>query len=175
MKLAETMNSISKKMKIDYKELSKGIEHSGLKGENREEIVKEFLKRYLHKQFGVTKGEIMSIKGDTSKQQDVIIYDLAKCPLLYNEKSIQVLPSEGVYVVIEVKSILDDSELEKSIKNISSVKKLPKVAFVSEKSVLKSFVCELGKKKCYFNTMGILFAFSSSLKLDTLKKKMEDY
>jgi len=174
MKLNETMKSISKKMKVDYEELSKGLQHSGLKGDNRENIVKEFLDKYLHKRFGVAKGEIMATNGKTSKQQDVIIYDFGRCPLLYNEKEIQVLPVEGVYVVIEVKSILDGEELIKSIKNISSVKELPKKAFIKEKSVLESFVCELGEKKNYFNTMGVLFAFSSKLKFKTLKKKLKE-
>jgi len=175
MKLEETMRSISKKMRIDYNELSKQITHRGLKGDNRENIVKEFLNKYLHKMFGVTKGEIMATNGLTSKQQDVIIHDLAKCPLLYNEQGIQVLPSEGVYVVIEVKSILNGDELIKSINNISSVKRLPKKAFIPEKTPFESYVCELGEKKCYFNTMGILFVFSSKLKLDTIKKKLQGY
>lgn len=175
MTLQDTMKSISKKMKIDYEELSQGLQHSGLKGDNRENIVKDFLEKYLHKRFGVVKGEIMATNGKTSKQQDVIIYDFGRCPLLYNEKEIQVLPVEGVYVVIEVKSTLDEKELIKSIKNISSVKKLPKKAFIDEKSVIESFICELGEKKNYFNTMGILFAFSSKLTLKTLKKKLKEH
>jgi len=174
MRLEKTMESINKKMREDYKNLSDQIKHSGLKGEEREEIVKEFLKKYLHKRFAVVKGEIVATNGKTSKQQDVIIYDLTKCPLLYNERSIQILPSEGVYVVIEVKSKLNEDKLKKSIKNISSVKKLPKKAFIKEKKFYTEVVSELGKRKNYFNTMGILFAFSSELKLSTLKKKVKE-
>lgn len=174
MSLKKNMKSISKKMKIDYEELSKQIKHPGSKGDNRENMVKNFLKRYLPKKFEIVKGEVMATNGETSSQQDAIIYDSTNCPLLFNEEGTQILPVEGVCIVIEVKSVLDDGELEKSIKNISSVKKLPKKAFVKEKSVLQSYVSELGKKKNYFNTMGVLFIFSSKFKLPTLKRKLKE-
>jgi len=176
MTLEKTIASISRKMKEDYEDLSSQLEHAGLKGEEREEIVREFLNKYIHGRFGVTKGEILATNGDISKQQDIIIYDFASCPSLYNERNIQILPVEGVYCVIEVKSKIDEEELKKSIKNISSVKKLPKKAFVMEKSVIKSVITELGEKKPYFNTLGILFAFSSGLTLDTIRTKLlENY
>ena len=171
--LDKTMKSISKKMKIDYEELSKNIQHRTLKGDNREQVIRSFLERYIPKRFGIIKGEIVAVNGKTSKQQDVIIYDSTICPLLYNEEGIQVLPIEGVYTVIEVKSVLDEQELINSIKNISSVKKLPKKAFKEENSFMTHVISELGKEKNYFNTVGILFAYSSKLKLSTLKKKIE--
>ena len=174
MKLEKIMKSISDKMKLDYRDLTKEIKHSGSKGDEREGIVRNFLKMYLHNRFAVVKGEIVATNGKTSKQQDVIIYDLAKCPLLYSGENIQILPAEGVYVVIEVKSLLDEKELVNSIKNIKSVKSLPKKAFIKEKKFYKEVVSELGERKNYFNTMGVLFVYSSKFKLETLKKKIKE-
>lgn len=174
MKIEKVMESIGKKMKNDYEGLSSQFNHKGLKGEDREDILKQFLKKYLTQRFGVSKGEIVSVDGQKSKQQDIVIYDLHGCPLLYNERNVQIIPIEGVYIVIEVKSLLNDKQIEESILNTSSVKKMPKEAYFEEKSNFKRVVTELGESKKYFNTMGILFAFSSNLSLKTLRKKIEE-
>ena len=174
MRLEEIIDSINIDMRNHFENLTKGFKHRGLKGVEREGIVREFLTKYLPKVFGIATGEIVATDGTTSSQQDIIIYDSFRCPLLYNEKSTQVVYIEGVSVVIEVKSVLDSLEIEKSIINISSVKKMPKKAFMKQKSVVKSTVTELNEEKNYFNTMGILFAFSSKLSLNTVRKKIQE-
>ena len=173
MNLAEVMKSISSKMNAEYEEIS-NLSHGGLKGDSRESVLRNFLEKYLVDKFGITRGEIVSIDGKTSKQQDIIIYDSHVCPVLLNAEDIRVIPVEGTYVVIEVKSLLNDSELENSILNINSVKNMEKKSFVLQQGPLIQQVTELGKTKSYYNTMGILFVYRSELSLDSIKTRIAE-
>lgn len=95
--------------------------HSGDKGENREEILREFLRDHLPDRFGVTKGEIITKDGSRSHSADIIIYDKLDCPVLFKGKT-NVIPIEGVYGIIEVKSRLSKEELVDASRKISSFK-----------------------------------------------------
>jgi hypothetical protein len=86
------------------------IIHKGDRGENREEILKKFLLEHLPKRYGVTKGEIVDNSGWQSHSIDIIIYDSVNCPILYAGET-AILPIEGVYGIIEVKSRLSKTEL----------------------------------------------------------------
>ncbi|MGD9713398.1 MAG: DUF6602 domain-containing protein [Thermomicrobiales bacterium] len=94
------------------------VAHLGDRGENREQILRDFLSAHLPKVYGVTKGEVITPGGGHSHSADVIIYDAARCPVLYAERT-AILPIEGVYGIIEVKSRLSKAELEESLQKIS--------------------------------------------------------
>lgn len=81
--LDDMLTSISKRMLIDFNDITSQIEHRGLKGQAREVIVREFLSKYLPKQLGIARGEIISSNGEVSREQDIIIYDKLKCPIYY--------------------------------------------------------------------------------------------
>lgn len=173
-RLSKTIKSISSKMITDFDYITKEIKHKGLRGGERELIVEEFLKKYVPKQFGIGKGEIISVYDEVSKEQDIVIYDKIRCPLLYDSNNIQVFPAEGVYCVIQVKSYLDSDQLKDCIENIKSVKKLPKEAFISdENQVIQWSVTEHGRTKKYYDTIGIVFAYES-ISLKTLRKEFEN-
>lgn len=99
------------------------IKHAGDKGENREHILREFLVAHLPKKYGVTKGEIITKNGQHSHSADIIIYDAVNCPILYSEKT-SIVPIEGVYGVIEVKSSLSKAEFIGAARQIESFKHL---------------------------------------------------
>jgi len=99
------------------------IDHSGDKGENREDLLREFLKDHLPKQYGVLKGEIVTKDGAKSHAADVIVYDALSSPVLYKGKT-AVVPIEGVYGIIEVKSRLSKAELVDAIRKIEAFKRL---------------------------------------------------
>ena len=99
------------------------IKHGGDKGENREEILREFLSTHLPKRYGVIKGEIITKDGAHSHAADIIIYDTLDCPVLYKGKT-AVLPIEGVYGIIEVKSRLSKAEFLDASHKIESFKRL---------------------------------------------------
>jgi hypothetical protein len=102
---------------------SEVVRHSGDRGENREQDLRDFLGKHLPNRYGVTKGEIITRAGEHSHAADIIIFDAINCPVLYSHHT-AVLPVEGVYGVIGVKSKLSKSELQDSVKKIERFKKL---------------------------------------------------
>ena len=99
------------------------VRHSGDRGENREQDLRDFLQKHLPKKYGVTKGEIITQAGKHSHAADIIIYDALNCPVLYSQRT-AVLPVEGIYGIIEVKTKLSKSEFQDDIKKIERFKNL---------------------------------------------------
>lgn len=99
------------------------IKHPGDKGENREHILREFLATHLPKKYGVAKGEIVTKDGQHSHSADIVIFDAVNCPVLYSEKT-AIIPIEGVFGVIEVKSSLSKAEFIGAARQIEAFKKL---------------------------------------------------
>jgi len=99
------------------------VQHAGDRGGNREEILRSFLSQHLPKKYGVTKGEVVTKSGAHSHAADVLIYDSINCPVLYIGDT-QVLPIEGVYGVIEVKSGVSKAEFVDAIAKIEAFKRL---------------------------------------------------
>jgi len=99
------------------------IQHQGDKGENREEILREFLAKHLPKRYGVAKGEIITRDGTHSHSADIIIYDADNAPVLHSGRT-AVIPIESVYGILEVKSTLSKSELLDTTKKIEQFKQL---------------------------------------------------
>jgi hypothetical protein len=99
------------------------VDHAGDKGENREDLLREFLEQHLPKRYGVLKGEIVTSSGMKSHASDVIVYDALNSPVLYKGKT-AVVPVESVYGIIEVKSRLSKSELLDAIRKIEAFKRL---------------------------------------------------
>ena len=72
-------------------------------------------------QYAVTGGEVVFRDGTLSNQSDVIIYDRLRCPVLYSEAS-SIIPIDGTYGVIEVKSYLTKDELIDAAQKIKAFK-----------------------------------------------------
>lgn len=117
-------------MKIDFDEAREAIaKHPGAKGNSFEEIVREFIKKYLPKNLEIMTGFIIDSTGKQSKQMNIIIADAAKTPIFYEKSNLRVVPVETVYSVIEVKARLDNPELQKVFDNMKSVRVLEKRAY----------------------------------------------
>lgn len=99
------------------------VAHAADKGGNREEILRDFLTKHLPARYGVAKGEIATKSGQRSHSADIIIYDALSTPILYSE-STAVLPIEGVYGIIEVKSRLSKTEFLDAASKITEFKRL---------------------------------------------------
>ncbi len=99
------------------------IKHAGDKGENREHILRDFLSNHLPKKYGVAKGEIVTKTGQHSHSADIIIFDAINCPILYSEKT-AVVPIEGVFGIIEVKSSLSKAEFIGAARQIEGFKRM---------------------------------------------------
>lgn len=159
--LENIIDSVAKKMRIDYEELTAQFDHMEYRGRTREIVIKNFLRKYLPPSLGAESGQVVSSDGQTSQQMDVVIFDRFRCPLLLREDEVHVFPIESVYAVIEVKSRLDSSTLRDSQDKIRSIKRLPKEAFFPARGAFHYEVRMFGKEYSYCPTLGFVFGFDS--------------
>ncbi len=166
----------AKKMRSDFDEIS-NVPHSALKGAEAEWIVRRFLSDHLPKRFDIGSGFILDPKDSLSKQMDVVVYDALNCPVFRVSDSASIYPSDNVAAAIEVKSRLTKKELEDSAKKIRSAKRLakskgPKVQEIGENSSWATVDISQSQFDVQ-HTIGIVFAFSSALKLTTISNHLD--
>jgi hypothetical protein len=122
MDLAQFFQSVEETLLGLYRQ-AEAVKHVGDRGENREAALRDFLREHLPRRYGVTKGEVITKSGEQSHSADVVIYDALDCPVLYSGET-AILPIEGVYGIIEVKSTLSKAEFVDATKKIEAFKKL---------------------------------------------------
>lgn len=173
-KLKKIFNGLEQKIKAEYAEITSIINHSPTKGVSREKILKDFLLKYVPDNIGITSGEIISTDGQTSNQIDLIFYDKNKCPVFYTDGESSILPIEGVYGIVEVKSKLNENELIDAYNKINRVKKMPKTAYQKDIK-LKGIGSKLYNKTWadYYPLFGFIIAFDSK-DLVKLKNKLKE-
>jgi hypothetical protein len=98
------------------------VEHNGAKGALRESLMSELLRPLLPPDFGVATGIIISADNVQSAQQDIIIYNRRILPPFLTEGP-ALVPVESVVATIEVKSVLDATELKSAFANAKTVRK----------------------------------------------------
>ncbi|MBT2791939.1 DUF6602 domain-containing protein [Paraburkholderia strydomiana] len=104
-----------------------GAEHRGEDGRFVEDLIREYLARYLPRGLEVLTGFILrpAVKtGDFgrersdevdrhSTQLDIIVFDSENCPVFQRFGSSVIVPPEGVIAVISVKKHLNDGDVKK--------------------------------------------------------------
>jgi hypothetical protein len=109
-------------------EISTTIWHKGERGRQRENGLLMFLREMLPAAYGVGTGEIIPFSGDKpSPQCDIIIYDGLKMPIFGIEHAVQQVPIEGVYAVIETKSVIDSKAIADARGKFAKIRNLPRV------------------------------------------------
>lgn len=156
------LEDIAKKLKIDFDGITKQIEHNGVKGSAREDLLKDYLKKLLPEKYSISSGIIIDNNMQQSKQQDFIIHDAFNCPSFFKTESNSILPIESVYATIEIKSTLDYSTLEQSVKNVQSVRNLNKLP---NRNILRNSYDD-------FYPLGFVFAYSSNYSLEQIQKRL---
>ena len=154
------LEDVAKKLKIDFEGITKQIEHNGVKGSAREDLLKDYLKKLLPEKYSISSGIIIDNSQKQSKQQDFIIHDAFNCPSFFKTESNSILPIESVYATIEVKSTLDYSTLEQSVKNVESVRNLNKL---TNRNIIRN-------QYDNFYPLGFVFAYSSTCSLEQIQK-----
>ncbi len=158
-------------MKIDF-ELSAEYEHHGVRGDYREDRLKEFLKKgKLPEVFGISSGEIISQYSQVSKQMDAIIYDTSKSIIFEASESTKIFPIESVLGIIEVKSQLSKTKLIEGLENIKSLKTLHAPQLITKKYGDR---VRIG----YYNNppFGVIFAYSlSGNSLESLSHNLKEW
>ena len=150
------------KLDAEYK-ISEIINHSASKGTLREFIMKNIIRPFLPKRYGICNGECFDLYGSTSKQMDVIIYDdLFSYAIPIGDYYI--MPFESTYGEIEVKSMLNKQTFLESIKNISSFKSLKKET-PENCQILPNLSFEIKgvtwNRNGFTKPFGIVFAYNS--------------
>jgi hypothetical protein len=171
--IVEIFDQVAEQMRSDLARARSALEHPGLKGSSFEEIFRNFLKEYLPKTVDISSGVVVDSQGRFTRQLDVIISDAAKTPIFYRSADTRVVPTEGVYSVIEVKANLDRQELERAFENIKSVPALEKIAYVRQTGAVVDTRVMYGLEWDGWPTNYFVFAFDSS-PLDALTAKLEE-
>lgn len=96
------------------------LDHGVMMGNAREFFVANVLKSVLPPSLHIGTGKIIDVKGNTSKQVDVIIYD-PQFPVMETSKGQGMYLVDGVIAAIEIKSTLDKQKLWDALDNCLSV------------------------------------------------------
>lgn len=147
----------SKKLRQDFERI-KNLPHQGEKGREAENILKTFLSEHLPKRFNVCSGFILDRNDNVSRQTDVIVFDANSCPILETFEDNLIIPSDNAVAVIEVKSNLTEKDILDAAEKIAQIK------------VLNKSKIDLPPGPWNIKTIGILFAFKSTLSLETVSK-----
>ncbi len=112
------------------------LTHSGERGRNDEQYLKDFLKKILPSRFSIGTGFVVSAHPSTprSGQKDIVISDQYWNPSLYNELAAEVYPVETVYATVEVKGVIERArkgrkkatDLDNTLSNIAKIRTLAK-------------------------------------------------
>lgn len=122
--LTKYYRGIYNQIQAEVELINELLVHQGLKGEGNEIIIRDLIKKFIPKKYGVGTGIIIDKDGESSKQCDIIIYDNHYYPEIFTLSNIHLFPVDLVYAVIEVKTTLDIKQARLSIDNIKSIKTL---------------------------------------------------
>lgn len=100
---------------IDTARAAARVPHAGLKGQLREMLVRELFRPLFPADVGAGTGQIVSTDDRVSSQLDVVVYDRRILPAILFEGTTGLFPVEAVTATIEVKSVLNATELRSAI------------------------------------------------------------
>lgn len=110
--MLDLVKSAARRMLGDFED-SKRIEHNPTKGRAREySVIENFLQPYLPSRYSIGSGIIIDANNNSSKQQDLVVYDEFFTPVLKSMDSESLFFPESVYAVFEVKSTLRHRDIE---------------------------------------------------------------
>lgn len=156
------LEDIAKKLKIDYEGITTKIEHPGVKGVAREDLLKKYLRDLIPEKYAISSGLIMDYKQICSKQQDFIIHNSFDFPNFFKTQTNTIIPIESVYATIEVKSSLNYTNLKEAMHNIESVRKLKKLESIDSNVFFNNQISPLG----------FIFAYTSRCSLEKILLKV---
>ena len=162
MTLYDMIKSAVPKLDAEY-HMSEIVKHSASKGALREFLLKEIIRPFLPKRYGLCNGECFDSYNSVSKQLDVIVYDdLFSYAISMGEY--YMMPIESVYGEIEVKSKLNKTAFFESVNNIISFKTLIKETPAASQ-ILPDLEIEIDEVKWnktgYTKPFGVVFAYES--------------
>lgn len=117
----------ARRMKEDLAE--RLVTQPGELGAGREEILRQFLSRYLPRRFEVSSGFAFDSRGGVSQQLDIVIFNSLSCPRFETLGGTRFFPCESILAVGQVKSSLQSRKgLRVALTNLESAKLLDRSA-----------------------------------------------
>ena len=95
-----------KRLRIELEDIRKKYDHAGNKGGQVENIVRDFLSRYLPTHNRVGHGEVFNVEGLRSRQTDLVITNKYHAALTSDWNEAQTFIIEGVECAAEIKSTI---------------------------------------------------------------------
>ena len=162
MTLYDVIKTATPKLEAEYN-MSKIVQHSASKGALREFLLKEIIRPFLPKRYGLCNGECFDSHDGLSKQLDAIVYDdLFSYAVPMGDY--YMMPFESAYGEIEVKSMLNKEAFFESIDNIASFKSLIKET-PEDCQILPNLAIEIDgvkwNKTGFTKPFGVVFAYDS--------------
>jgi hypothetical protein len=102
-----------------------GVVHAGLKGQLREILIRDLMRPLLPVDVGLGTGVIITTDNRQSSQQDIVLFDKRILPPILLERISGIFPIESVLFTIEVKSVLNATELKTSHDNAATLDQFP--------------------------------------------------
>ncbi|HSY66706.1 MAG TPA: DUF6602 domain-containing protein [Terriglobales bacterium] len=160
--IAGLISKAAKKLRDDFEHIRETISHSGEKGGETEDKVREFLNGHMPKRFHATKGFVIDADNQMSDHQDVIIYDEQSSPVYKYDGANQIVSADAVAAIMEVKAVLNKSQLEEAFAKIEEVKRLKKrpISEMDQKATASTLTTT--------GTLGIILGFGSDISLGKL-------
>ena len=158
--LSEYLADVAREMKARSSAMRRDFaSHRLSAGENREDLVAEFLKDHFPMRFGINSGMVISHDGMLSNQADLVVVDALNNAPLYAASRNQLWAAEAVYAVVEVKTALGPAELRDAVNKGRRFKSLPRK------------FCEAGQGQRVRDSLFVIWSFESASP-ETLKANL---
>jgi len=146
---------------------SSAFGHAGIKGDERSAALSDFLRQRIPDVYEVAKGEVIDCYDHRTGQLDIIIHDRLAARPITQQKENSIIPCETLYVVVEVKSLLNKVEAEKCLKAAKLVRDLKpfKHRFVDSRQGGRA--AQGDAHRCMY----VVFAYESDISADGWMKK----
>lgn len=162
--LLYNIEALAKKLATEYTTTTEKLEHMGLRGTAREDLLKDVICQLIPEKYRIGSGTIVDVHETQSKQQDLYIYDAFNSPVFLKMESNNVVPVESVYATVEVKSTLTKDTLRQSIENIRTVKTL-------EHNELQNSPIVFSRHNVI---MGCIFSYTSDSSIETVARNVDE-
>lgn len=170
----EIFRRVSKKMRAEFEEL-RNDPHRGLRGQEAEGIVRDFLGAHLPARFGVGSGFILDALDAVSPQIDVIVFDAHNCPKLRCTESASVFPITNAAAVVSVRTSLNRDSIQDAWEMSETVKSMSRTEGLRTTHLLTGELVTPPARVDDFEAvvpLSILFCFQSDI---SLSKASEHY
>jgi hypothetical protein len=156
------------RLRADFEFIRSTNPHSGERGTEGEEVLKQFLNKHMPQRFRAASGVLIDSDNELSRQSDIIVYDALTSPVYRASERMQIVPADSAAAVMEVKSSLSKAELEDAFVKIAAAKRLKK----SPVSQMDQPSTRTGLDS--IATLGIVVGFDSLTSLESLAKNVEE-